>query len=70
LTLNTDKFEVLKNSATEQLGALEKMNASINEKREYMGYPQLSEGWANQPMIPMGVMLGYSEISDIDETSI
>lgn len=70
LTLNTDKIEVLKNSATEQLGALEKMNASINEKREYMGYPQLSEGWANQPIIPMGVMLGYSEISDIDETSI
>lgn len=68
LTLNTDKIEVLKKTATEQLQALTLMNASINEKREYMGYEKLKEQWADQPIIPMGVSLGYDTF-DINESA-
>ena len=69
LTLNADRIEVLQKSATDHLGALEKMNATINEKREYMMYPRIEEPYADKPIIPMGVSLGY-EVFDINDNDL
>lgn len=66
-TINVDNIEVLNNNI-EMLGAYEKMNASINEKRQLMGFSVINEKWADQPMIPMGISFGPA-IFDIDETS-
>lgn len=56
--LNTDKIEVLRKDATEMLNALTLMNASINEKREFMGYEEIKDDYANKPMIPINYMFG------------
>lgn len=69
LYLNTDQIEILKQSGTEVLTNLEKMNASINEKRDFMGYELIAEKWADAPIIPLGVTLGYETIQDIDEST-
>lgn len=64
--LNTDKIEVLRQNSTEMLNALGLMGATLNEKREFMGYPLLADDYANKPMIPLNTMFGdYSE--DINE---
>ena len=65
-SLNTDKIEVLRKDATEMLNTLTLMNASINEKREFMGYEAVPDEYANKPMIPINYMFGdFTE--DINE---
>ncbi len=66
-SINVDKIEVL-NDNIEMLGAYEKMNATLNEKRQLMGFPIINEKWADQPMVPMGISFGPA-MYDIDETT-
>lgn len=58
LEVDTQRIDVLQEKPTDTLDALDKMNASVNEKREVMGYEPIAETWADQPMIPMGVQFG------------
>lgn len=58
LEVDTQRIDVLQDKPTDTLDALDKMNASVNEKREVMGYEPIAEPWADQPMIPMGVQFG------------
>lgn len=58
LEVDTQRIDVLQEKPTDTLDALDKMNASVNEKREVMGYEPIAEPWADQPMIPMGVQFG------------
>ncbi len=58
LEVDTQRIDVLQEKPTDALDALDKMNASVNEKREVMGYEPIAEPWADQPMIPMGVQFG------------
>lgn len=67
MVLNTDKIEILRDSPTEMMNTLTQMYASVNQKYEYMGYPRIEEAWADQPIIPMGVMVGNPDIVDINE---
>lgn len=67
LVLNTDKIEVLKASTTEVLTNLNLMNATLNEKREAMGYAEIEEDYANRPMLTLGVQFGDMYSPDINE---
>jgi phage portal protein BeeE len=67
LSLNTDKIEVLKASTTEVLTNLNLMNATLNEKREAMGYAEIEEDYANKPMLTLGVQFGDMYSPDINE---
>ena len=67
LSLNTDKIEVLKASTTEVLTNLNLMNATLNEKREAMGYAEIEEDYANKPMLNLGVQFGDMYSPDINE---
>lgn len=67
LLLNTDKIEVLKSSTTEVLTSLNLMNATLNEKREAMGYAEIEEDYANKPMLTLGVQFGDMYSQDINE---
>lgn len=67
LKVNVDEIAVLRESPTEVLDRIEKMYGTINERRTANGYDPIDEDWANQPVIPMGVSLGY-ESYDISET--
>ncbi|MFA5433504.1 MAG: phage portal protein [Candidatus Paceibacterota bacterium] len=67
LVLNTDKIEVLKASTTEVLTNLNLMNATLNEKREAMGYAEIEEDYANKPMLTLGVQFGDMYSPDINE---
>ena len=67
LILNTDKIEVLKTSTTEVLTNLNLMNATLNEKREAMGYAEIEEDYANKPMLTLGVQFGDMYSQDINE---
>ena len=67
LILNTDKIEVLKASTTEVLTNLNLMNATLNEKREAMGYAEIEEDYANKPMLTLGVQFGDMYSPDINE---
>ena len=67
LSLNTDKIEVLKASTTEVLTSLNLMNATLNEKREAMGYAEIEEDYANKPMLTLGVQFGDMYSPDINE---
>lgn len=58
LEVDTQRIDVLQEKPTDTLDALDKMNASVNEKREVMGYEPIAEPWADQPMIPIGVQFG------------
>ena len=58
LEVDTLRIDVLQEKPTDTRDALDKMNASVNEKREVMGYEPIAEPWADQPMIPMGVQFG------------
>ena len=69
LVLNTDKIEVLKASTTEVLTNLNLMNATLNEKREAMGYAEREEDYANKPMFNLGVQFGDMYSQDIDENA-
>ena len=70
LAVDTQRIDVLQEKPADTLDALEKMNASVNEKREVMGYEPIPEPWADKPVIPMGVQFGNEAAAfDIDETS-
>lgn len=61
LDIEVDKITQLQNSQLDMITALEKANASINEKRSVVGLPALSGEQYDEPIIPMGVTLGYEE---------
>ncbi len=65
LAVNTDRIDVLKRDPMDTLNALDKMCATLNEKREAMGYERIDEAYADKPMISMGYQFG-SEYDDID----
>ena len=65
--VNTDKIDILKNSPLDSMALLDKAGASINERREYLGYPRLTAPYADLPVIPLGVSLGDPNNFDINE---
>lgn len=67
LEVDTQRIDVLQEKPADALDALDKMNASVNEKREVMGYEPIAEAWADQPMIPLGVQFGNESVIDINE---
>lgn len=69
LSLNTDKIEVLKASTTEVLTNLNLMNATLNEKREAMGYERRPEPYADLPILNLGVQFGNMYSQDINENA-
>ena len=67
LAVNTDRVDVLKDDPADTLDNLGKMHATLNEMREAYGYEPRPEPWADQPILPMGVMFGNEGVADIDE---
>lgn len=67
--LNTDKIEILKAAPTEVMANLTAMGASINEKREYMGYEKRNEPYCDLPAIPLGISLGDPNAFDVQENA-
>ena len=67
--LNTDKIEILKAAPTEVMANLTAMGASINEKREYMGYEKRKEPYCDLPAIPLGISLGDPNAFDVQENA-
>lgn len=67
LEIDTQKIDVLKASPTDVLDNLGKMGASLNERREVMGYDPIAEPYADQPMIPLGTQFGYEDTYDITD---
>ena len=67
--LNTDKIEILKAAPTEVMANLTAMGASINEKREYMGYEKRSEPYCDLPAIPLGISLGDPNAFDVQDNA-
>lgn len=65
LSVNTDKIDVLKGNPLDTLNALESIGASLNERREAMGYERIEEPYADQPMIRMGYQFGEGIDYDI-----
>ena len=59
LEVDSQKIDVLQSSPSDSLDALGKMCATLNEKREVMGYDRIEEAYADEPMIPMGTQFGY-----------
>lgn len=68
LKINTDKIDALQSSTTEVLNNLTLMGATLNEKREAMGYEAINEPYADEPMLSLGVQFGNSTY-DIDENA-
>jgi phage portal protein BeeE len=68
LTVNTDRIDVLKDKASDVLNNLNLAYCSLNERREAIGYERIEEGYADKPIIPMGMMFGEGMEYDIDET--
>ena len=68
LTVNTDRIDVLKDKASDVLNNLNLAYASLNERREAIGYEPIKEDYANKPIIPMGMQFGEGMEYDIDET--
>ena len=67
LTVNTDKIDVLQDDPGDVLDNLTKMHATLNEMREAYGYDRIEEGYADQPILQMGVQFGNEDVPDIDE---
>lgn len=67
LTVNTDKISVLQDDPADVLDNLDKMHATLNEKREAYGYEPRPEPWADLPMIPMSTVFGGEGVNDIEE---
>lgn len=61
LDIEADKIPQLQNSQLDMITALDKANASVNEKRSVVGLQALSGEQYDAPIIPMGVTLGYEE---------
>ena len=68
LIVNRDEIDALREQPTETLDRLEKMHATLNERRTANGYDRIEEPYADQPMIPLGVQFG-NETYDIDENN-
>jgi hypothetical protein len=68
LTVNTDRIDVLKDKSTDVLNNLALAYASLNERREAIGYERIEEEYADKPIIPMGMQFGEGVEYDIDET--
>lgn len=68
LTVNTDRISVLQDDPADVLDNLDKMHATLNEKREAYGYEPRPEPWADLPMVPMSTVFGGEGVNDIDET--
>lgn len=68
LTVNTDRIDVLKEKASDVLNNLNLAYATLNERREAIGYERIEEDYADKPIIPMGVQFGEGMEYDIDET--
>ena len=65
LAVNTDRIDVLKGKPADTLNALDSMGASLNERREAMGYERIEEPYADRPMIRMGYQFGEGIDYDI-----
>ena len=65
LAVNTDRIDVLKEKPADTLNALDSMGASLNERREAMGYERIDEPYADRPMIRMGYQFGEGIDYDI-----
>lgn len=68
LSVNTDRIDVLKEKSTDVLNNLNLAYASLNERREAIGYEPIEEDYAYKPIIPMGMQFGEGMEYDIDET--
>jgi HK97 family phage portal protein len=68
LMINTDKIDVLQNSTTDILNNLNLMGASLNEKRNAMGYEPINQPYADEPMLSLGIQFGNSAY-DINENA-
>ena len=68
LTVNTDRIDVLKEKASDVLNNLNLAYATLNERREAIGYERIEEEYADKPIIPMGMQFGEGMEYDIDET--
>lgn len=71
LTVNTEHIDVLKEKSSDTMQTLNLMHASLNELREANGYDPIEEPWADQPILPLGVMFGNEILpeEDIDENA-
>ena len=71
LIVNTEHIDVLKDKTSDTMQTLNLMHASLNELREANGYDPINEPWADQPILPLGVMFGNEDLTeeDIDETA-
>lgn len=69
LKVNTDRIDVLQNDPSDVLDNLGKMHATLNEMRDAYGYEPIAEPWADQPIMPLGVMFGNETALDIDENA-
>ena len=67
LVINRDEIPALQSTPTETLDRLEKMHASLNERRTANGYDRIEEPYADEPMIPTGIQFG-NETYDFTET--
>ena len=67
LVVNTDKISVLQDDPADVLDNLDKMHATLNEKREAYGYEARPEPWADLPMIPMSTVFGGEGVNDVEE---
>ena len=69
LEVDTQKIDVLHEKPSDTLDALGKMCASLNERREVMGYDPIEEDYADKPMIPIGTQFGNYEDDPYDITT-
>lgn len=67
LVVNKDEIPALQETPTEVLDRINKMHGSLNELREANGFDPITEPYADEPMIPMGVQFG-NETYDFTET--
>ena len=67
LTVNTEHIDVLKEKTSDVMQTLSLMHASLNELREANGYERVEEPWADQPILPLGVMFGNEGVEDVQD---
>lgn len=56
--INTDEIEALKPDATNIIAAMNDAGTTINERREYMGYPALKDDICDKVSYPMSLSFG------------
>ena len=65
-----DQFDMvidMEMDPSDVLDNLDKMHATLNEKREAYGYEARPEPWADLPMIPMSTVFGGEGVNDVEE---